>query len=141
MPRAQVLVLEDRETVRDLWVDGLREAGYTAVGVESGTEALACLPVLQSKLILLDIRMADMDGIQFLAQLRANPLWSHIPVIIISGIGKELLRTTDRPLAELPALGVTAILQKPVDLQKIVEHARRAIGPPAAQRFIGKARA
>src|SRR5574337_479014 len=70
MAHSQILVLEDKEFVRDVWVDGLEEAGYSVVGMASGTEALARLPKLNPQLILLDIKMPDMDGIQFLARLR-----------------------------------------------------------------------
>ena len=137
MPTPQVLVLEDREAVRDLWTEGLEEAGYPAVGMASGTEALARLPELTPQLILLDIRMPHMDGIQFLARLRANLLWSHIPVLIISGIGDELLKLTDRPLSQFPTLSVRGILQKPVQLETLIERVRQVIGPgaPVGQRI------
>ncbi len=128
----QVLVVEDRKSVCDLWVDGLEEAGYAAVGVASGAEALTRLPALNPQLILLDIRMPDMDGIQFLARLRANPLWTHIPVMIISGIGEHLLKLIDRPLAEFPRLGVTGILQKPVQLETLIDNVRQVIGSTAS---------
>lgn len=134
MAHSQILVLEDKEFVRDIWVDGLEEAGYSVVGMASGTEALTQLPKLNPQLILLDIKMPDMDGIQFLARLRMNPAYTQIPVIIISGIGAGLLRATDRPLEELPELGVVGILQKPVDLETILTHVRRAIGPATTLR-------
>jgi len=131
MPGLQVLVVEDEEAVRDLWVEGLEDSGYRAIGLASGAEALAWLQILAPDLILLDVKMPDMDGIQFLARLRANPAWAHIPVMILSGIGQDLLRETGRPPAEFPGLGVTDILQKPISVLTLIKSVRRVIGPGA----------
>lgn len=131
MTAPHVLVIEDEDEVRDVWVDALEESGYIAVGLGSGPEALAWLVGRQPGLILLDLMMPDMDGIQFLARLRAGPRWTHIPVIIISGIGEDLLKVTGRPLAEFPGLRVTHILPKPISVLTLIKSVGRVIGPGA----------
>lgn len=134
MPGPQVLVVEDEDLVRDIWVEVLEEAGYAALGMASGAEALQWVSVLEPHLILLDVMLPDMNGVQFLARLRANPAWAHIPVVILSGVGEALSQVTDRPLAEFPGLRVADIMQKPVDVDALIDRVRQVVGPGATER-------
>lgn len=131
MPTVQVLVVEDEALVRDVWLDALQAAGYTVEGVASGIEALARLSECQPDLILLDMMLPDMSGVSFLARLRATAAWQRIPVLIISALGDDFLQAIDGQIAEFPSLGVVRILTKPVQVETMVEHVRRAIGPGA----------
>jgi CheY-like chemotaxis protein len=129
-----VLVVEDEDLVRDVWVEALEESGYAALGMASGAEALQWVSALDPHLILLDVMLPDMNGVQFLARLRANPAWANIPVMIVSGVGEALLQVTDRPLAEFPGLRVAGIVQKPVDMDALIDRVRRVVGPGVTER-------
>ncbi|SRR5581483_6795712 len=130
MPAPRIAVLEDEEDVRAVWVEALEEAGYRVEGFAGGPELLARLPDLAPDLILLDMIMPEMDGYEFLARLRANPASSHIPLVIVSALGESLARSIDQRGAA--ALGVAAILAKPLTLPALIEHVERVVGPPAA---------
>ena len=69
-PWARVLVLDDEAPVRDLWVEALHEAGYDAMGVARGDDAIGRRAEFAPDLILLDMMMPHMDGFEFLARLR-----------------------------------------------------------------------
>ncbi len=127
MPARRVLVLEDEQDVRDVWVEALEIAGYSVVGIAAGVEALQRLPDLQPELILLDMMMPEMDGFEFLARIRANPVSAHIPVLIVSALGNALLHAIDRRGAE--TLGVAGILPKPVQVGTLIERVGQIIGP------------
>ncbi len=127
MARKRVVVLDDDELVRDLWGDALKKAGYDAVGIAVGSEALERLADLRPDLILLDMMMPEMDGFEFLARLRANPVGAAIPVLIISVLGDALVEGIDRRGAA--TLGVAGILPKPVEVSTVVEQVKRIIGP------------
>lgn len=132
MPKVQILVVEDELLVRDIWLDALRAAGYTVEGVASGIEGLARLSELQPDLILLDMMLPDMSGVNFLARLRTTAAWQKIPVLIISALGDTFREAIDGQIAEFPSLGVVRILTKPVQVETMIEHVRRTIGPGAA---------
>jgi CheY-like chemotaxis protein len=130
VPARRILVVEDEQAVREVWVEALEEAGYDVLGFAEGADALARLSELRPDLILLDMMMPSMDGYEFLARLRANPSSTRIPLLIISAIGESLSMSIDAPGAE--TLGVAGILPKPLNLPDLLGHVERIIGPPSA---------
>ncbi len=129
MPGPRVLVLEDEDLVRLAWTEALDAAGYTVVGLADGAEALARLPELTPDLILLDMMMPGMDGFEFLARLRANPVGAQIPVLIVSALGESLARTIDRRGAE--TLRIAGVLTKSIPVAELLDHVRRITEPGA----------
>jgi CheY-like chemotaxis protein len=121
----EIFVLEDEYPVRMVLEEALNEAGYRATGFTNGLAALDALAVRQPDLILLDMRMPRMDGFEFLNKLRANPSCAAIPVIIVSGLGDELLRAIDARAAE--SLGVVGIFAKPFDVPTLVRYIRGSL--------------
>lgn len=119
---AQIFVLEDEFPVRTVILDALTEAGYVATGFADGAAALDALALQQPDMIMLDMRMPRMDGFEFLNKLRANPACAAIPVIIVSGVGDDLLRAIDARSAE--SLGVVGIFAKPFDVPTLVRYVR-----------------
>ena len=84
----------------------------------SGNEALKLLMEEPIDLILLDIQMPDMDGVEVAQLLRANPKTKHIPIIFVSAIAKS-----ERPTLEEFEIGSFDFVPKPLDIeetQKIV---------------------
>lgn len=78
-----ILVVDDKETNRDLISRQLRDRGYESTAVGSGKEALQVIGTGKFDLILLDVIMPDMNGYQVLKRLRESQ-WQHIPAIMIS---------------------------------------------------------
>jgi CheY-like chemotaxis protein len=83
-----VLVAEDDTDVREAMLDRLETAGYRAVGVPNGMEALCWLREAESlpPLILLDLMMPIMDGWQFREQQLEDPALAGIPVVVLSAM-------------------------------------------------------
>jgi signal transduction histidine kinase/CheY-like chemotaxis protein len=79
-----VLLVEDDIETREVMARALEKAGWTVSEAGNGQQALDMLPNLQPKLILLDLMMPVMDGFDFLAAMRAQPEWLHIPVIVVT---------------------------------------------------------
>lgn len=84
----RILVVDDVASNRDLLSRRLRREGHRVVTAESGRSALARLAEDEFDLILLDILMPDMNGIQMLSRLKSEERWQHIPVIMISGLSE-----------------------------------------------------
>ena len=76
----RILVVDDEESIRLLFQEELTDAGYGVVTAESGEEALRMVKQQKPDLITLDIRMAQMDGSEFLQELRK--MYRDLPVIV-----------------------------------------------------------
>jgi adenylate cyclase len=84
----RILVVDDNQSNRDLLQRRLVHEGHEVVSVESGRKALDLLPGESFDLILLDLMMPDMNGIEVLEQLKADERFYGIPVIMISGLSE-----------------------------------------------------
>ncbi|WP_018235369.1 adenylate/guanylate cyclase domain-containing protein [Ensifer sp. BR816] len=84
----RVLVVDDVASNRDLLSRRLRREGHRVVTADSGRSALANLAEDEFDLILLDILMPDMNGVEVLSRLKAENRRRHIPVIMISGLNE-----------------------------------------------------
>lgn len=83
--RALVLVVEDELFVRLMAIDAIEDAGYDAVGVETGDEALTLLDSRNDiDLLFTDIKMpGEVDGLELAARVRAR--WPKLPILLTSG--------------------------------------------------------
>jgi len=107
----QVLVVDDSKMSRRKLVLALRNLGYASIEAESGAAALALLRERDFDLILLDIMMPEMDGFQVLQQLRVDPAWAEIPVLVISGLENDA-----ESVARAIEMGATDFLPKQFEL-------------------------
>ncbi|MBM9435204.1 response regulator transcription factor [Actinacidiphila bryophytorum] len=80
----RVLVVEDDPGIADLLVRGLERAGYEAVGVPDGRQALASVP--EPDVVLLDLGLPDMDGVDVCRRLRGR---SDAAIIVVTARGEE----------------------------------------------------
>lgn len=80
-----VLVVEDSKAIRSMMRVSLEEAGgFFAVEAASGFEALKALPSRPFDLIITDINMPDINGLELISFVRSNPAYRDIPLIIVS---------------------------------------------------------
>ena len=97
----QVLIIEDDDNTADVIRTLLRDVGYQPEAVDSGSGALDAIAASTPDLILLDLRLPDMHGLDVLRAVRAH---SFLPIIVLSGFGKD----GDRVAALLDEHGVPA---------------------------------
>ena len=83
-PARQALVVEDDPATREMLRRVLEGEGWAVVEAENGRPALDRLAEAQPALILLDLMMPEMDGFQFLGELRRNVAWRAIPIVVIT---------------------------------------------------------
>lgn len=82
----RILVVDDTEANRDLLSRRLRRQGHAVDTADGGRSALEAMSKSEFDLILLDLMMPDINGLQILTWLKANPAVQHIPVIMISAL-------------------------------------------------------
>jgi CheY-like chemotaxis protein len=111
-----VLVVDDHEEFLQVAEEILTSWGYTVRVVASTLEALAVYHAEHPRLILTDLLMPDLDGIELLRILRAEG--ATVPIIAVSSGG-----SMGRPqglLDEAATLGASATFRKPLDFQEVV---------------------
>ena len=86
LPPGKILVVDDNPAVADLIVTLLLNNNYEARGAKNGQEAIDLTESMQPDLILLDIKLPDMDGHQVCQKLKSRDRTKNIPIIFISGI-------------------------------------------------------
>jgi diguanylate cyclase (GGDEF)-like protein len=79
-----VLIVEDNRANRMVYRGCLQKEGYRIVETENGEEALNAVPKCRPDLILMDVMMPVMDGIECTRRLKADPDWQDIPIVIVS---------------------------------------------------------
>lgn len=87
--KPRILVVEDSLTTRELEVNLLRAAGFEVEGARDGLEAYEMLGRKQFDLVLTDIQMPRMDGIELVRKVRRDKRFKNLPVVIISSLGSE----------------------------------------------------
>jgi CheY-like chemotaxis protein len=114
--KAAVLLVDDDQDVLDALAELLRDEGFEVAEAHNGREALNLLRgAAQPALILLDLMMPVMSGLEFLERKSRDPALAPIPVVIISGI------SIDMP-GDLP------IIRKPFEPDGVLEAVRVHIG-------------
>lgn len=81
-----VLVIDDQMELRTLFQRVLEHGGYHVIAAEGGKEALRATEAWIPDLILLDLAMPDIDGLEFLRTVRQRSGWQSVPVIVLSGM-------------------------------------------------------
>jgi len=114
-----ILIVEDSATTRALIRAVIDEIGeYETVEAESGFEALKMLPQQEYDLIVTDINMPDINGLELINFVRNNPRYNRLPIIIVS------TERSEEDKKRGMALGATAYVTKPFkssELQEIIK--------------------
>jgi len=113
-----VLVVEDEVPMRRLLKASLLSHGYRCIEAEQGTQALELVATHNPDLILLDLGLPDVDGLEIAAELRT---WTEVPIIIISARGRE-----DDKVRALDA-GADDYVTKPFSSRELLARLRVAL--------------
>ncbi|MCC5806819.1 MAG: response regulator [Opitutales bacterium] len=117
-PGNTILVIDDTPENLAVLFDVLAEEGFEVLVVESGEIALERMGVLQPDLILLDVRLPGLDGIEICRRLKADPDYAEVPVIILTALNE-----TEDTIAGFSA-GAVDYLCKPVEPQEVLIRVR-----------------
>ena len=119
-----ILIVEDNENNRMLVRDVLQSRGYRTEETDTGEEALQLAQTLRPALILMDIQLPRMNGMDALRQLRADAATRDIPVMAVTASAM----THDRQ--KIMAVGFDAYQSKPLNVREFVEAVRAVLATP-----------
>jgi len=89
---SRVLIVEDEPDIRDLVVHHLKREGYQVSAAASGEEALRQVQAAPPDLVLLDLMMPAMDGLEVCRRLRQDPATAMLPIVMLTAKGDEVDR-------------------------------------------------
>ena len=118
--RGKILVVDDEEDVRRLLTESLRREGFQVAAAGSGREALALVQEEPPDLIILDLVMPEMDGIETLRRLRERGVAAKVVVLTAYGTAQQV--------REAMALGVGEFIGKPFDLDRLIRIVAEEVG-------------
>jgi two-component system cell cycle response regulator DivK len=115
MPGAPILVVEDNERNMKLLRDVLQAIGYHTLEATSAGQALVLAAENRPALVLMDIRLPDMDGVEALKRLRMDPRTASVPVLAVTA--QAMKGDRERFLGE----GFDGYVSKPIDVDELIE--------------------
>jgi DNA-binding response OmpR family regulator len=119
---ALVLIADDDRDILSLVRAVLERSGHEVVSAGDGAEALASVALRRPDLAVLDITMPQVDGLEVLRRLRADPATSDLPVILLSAQAQEA------DVSRGFAAGASAYVKKPFSPRELVARVGELLG-------------
>ena len=122
---AKLLIVDDEIDIREFARNFFRKRGIVVFTASGGMEAFEVIKQEQPDLVLLDVRMEEMTGVELLRKLRSEN--NNVRIIMVSGVEDE------GTIKETESLGVLGFIHKPLildELEKIVLKELKEIKPP-----------
>jgi CheY-like chemotaxis protein len=111
----RVLLVEDAPFLRHAFGRLLRLHGFEVMEAKDGREALGCVHDFRPDLIVTDLMMPVMDGVELIRRLRADPRSSEVPILVITADPSAATEERAR------AAGAADFLPKPVDMPALLD--------------------
>lgn len=120
-----VLLVEDRVDSRELYAQYLTYDGFSVVSAIDGHEAIRLAQMLRPDIILMDVRLPGMDGLEATSELKQQPELAHIPVVAITADPSKEMENRCR------AAGCHSFMSKPVLPDEVARHLRAVLANDA----------
>jgi len=124
MANELILIVEDNEKNRKLVRDVLQHTGYKTLEAETGEDGVRLAQESRPALVLMDIQLPGMNGIEALGRLRADPKTKKIPVIAVTASAM----THDR--AKIMSAGFDGYQSKPINVKEFLVAVREMLDRP-----------
>ena len=134
MPFLKILIVDDEVPIIDLLVDYFSQSHHECKGAESGEKALALIPEFEPHVVITDISMPEMNGIELIKQIHEK--YYKTRVIILTGFANQ------QNAIDAVNLGARAFLQKPInldDISDIVEKIESEVAKEIGERIRNQA--
>lgn len=123
MTKKSILLIDDEETIQEVVQVGIEiESGWQVEIASSGAEGIDLAQSQQPDVILLDVMMPEMDGIDTLSQLKSNQQTSSIPVIFLTAKAQAEEKN------QFQSLGVVDVITKPFNSMTLASQIAKILG-------------
>ena len=116
MKKLKVLIVEDNDDTRELYAFVMARAGFEAHKAVDSEAALEMLDECDPDLIITDIQMPNLSGIDLIRRIRADEKWTHLPIIAMTAFSPD-------QLAHAAIHGATRVLRKPFEPNRLLSAA------------------
>jgi two-component system chemotaxis response regulator CheY len=116
-----ILIVDDSESIRELVSITLEGAGYTVDKAIDGTEAIKILDGRAVSLVITDLNMPNMDGIQLIREVRQSNGYSTVPILMLTTESQQAKKEEGK------AAGATGWIVKPFAQEKLLEVVKKVI--------------
>jgi DNA-binding response OmpR family regulator len=122
-----ILVVDDEKNIRMLFEDELTEAGFQVITAEGGKEGLRLALQAKPDLILLDIKMPDMHGVEVLQKLREQDKTTPVVMVTAHGARSPVSRSMTEWAIRSKELNIADYITKPVDLDELIAKIKKIL--------------
>ena len=122
LPEKTVLIIEDEADAAELFAEMMRVSGFRVLKTTSSTPALSLIATEKPDIIILDIMMPEVSGLDILRQMRQEPALAQIPVVVVSA------KSMPADIRVGMEAGASTYLTKPVGFLELKEAVERALG-------------
>ncbi len=131
---ATILIVDDEKNIRRTLHMVLSGAGFDTLEAGSAEEALPLLEDREVDLVILDLKLPKMNGLEALAKIRSRPDWTRLPVIVISG------HASVAEAVEAVQMGATDFFEKPLDRDRVLISVHNALTTSKLRREVERLR-
>jgi two-component system chemotaxis response regulator CheY len=117
-----VLAIDDSKSVRDMVAFTLEPQGYRVIGAADGAEGLTKLRAGAVSLVITDLNMPVMNGIDFISNARKEPNGAGVPIVMLTTESSPEMKAKGK------AAGATGWINKPFDADTLVAVAKKLVG-------------
>ncbi len=117
-----ILIIDDEEGFLELLRQTLKERGFDVITASNAVSAGVMISSSLPALILMDINMPGINGLQACEAIRRNPNTKDVPIIIISALSSE------SDIRRAKKIGISEYFVKPVDLSKLIDKIKAILG-------------
>lgn len=122
MARKRIMVVDDEKNFLALLISLLKENGYSVIPAHNGKEALAKLKKTKPDLVLLDIMMPGMGGVEVCEKIRANPKTGNLKIIFLT-----VVPFSESGMQNLKKFNVLDYIVKPFENKDLLTRIKRAL--------------
>lgn len=122
MSGSPILIIDDDQNILILVAEYLESEGFTTIQATNGIEGLRQLEIHNPQLVILDVNMPELDGMQTCRMIRANEKFQNIPVLMLTA------RSDIQDMIEARRMGATDYLTKPFAPQALIQKVVRLLG-------------
>ncbi len=117
-----IMTVDDSRSVRQLVSFTLKDAGYSVIAAEDGVDALTKLNGATIDMLITDLNMPKLDGIQLNKKVRANPAYKFIPIVMLTTESQDIKKREGK------AAGASGWIVKPFNTPQLVAVVKKMIG-------------